>query len=197
MSNLSGRDRGHFLLTSTYLPTYLPVWPDLATFHHFGMMLKSYRHFERVHLVLGKIFKLLWLILYAIEQIFIALNGQKLIKKSIHLVTLLPPYLPTYPPTYLPSFEANATTQISTKTGLKQKQTKNLKQIWRLWPVCRSISVWPVSSRVDKWSFQLGDRMSFSISFTLYLYLYGRAEASFWTKYPNRCFEERRWRFRS
>ena len=41
-------------------------------------MLKSFGHFERVHLAFGKIFNLLWLILYPVAQIFWALNGQKL-----------------------------------------------------------------------------------------------------------------------
>ena len=52
-------------------------------------MLKNFGHFEMVHLVFCKIFKLLWLILNAIGQFFIAVNGQKLIKQCIHLVTLL------------------------------------------------------------------------------------------------------------
>ena len=56
------------------------MWPDLPEFHHFGMMLKNFGHFERVHLVYGKIIKLLCLILNAIGQIFIAVNGQKLNK---------------------------------------------------------------------------------------------------------------------
>ena len=40
---------------STYLPnyppTYLPVWPDLAKFRHFGTTLKHFGHFESVRLV--------------------------------------------------------------------------------------------------------------------------------------------------
>ena len=39
-------------------------------------------------MLFGKNLKLLCLILYAIGQIFIAINGQKLNKKIIHLVTL-------------------------------------------------------------------------------------------------------------
>ena len=37
----------------------------------------------------GVIFKLRWLILHNIGQLFIALNGQKLNKHSFHLVTLI------------------------------------------------------------------------------------------------------------
>ena len=42
------------------------------------MMLKNFGHLERVHLVFGKFFSLPWLILHAIGQIFIAVNGQKI-----------------------------------------------------------------------------------------------------------------------
>ena len=48
------------------------------THHSLEQMLKNFGHFKRVHLVFGKIFKLLWFILYDIGQIFIALNSQKL-----------------------------------------------------------------------------------------------------------------------
>ena len=34
------------------------VRPDLSKFHHYGVMLKNFGLFERVHLVFGKIFKL-------------------------------------------------------------------------------------------------------------------------------------------
>ena len=46
------------------------VWPDLAKFHSFDIMLTIFGHFERVHLIFGKNFKLIWLILYDIGQIF-------------------------------------------------------------------------------------------------------------------------------
>ena len=52
-------------------------------------MLKNFGHFEKVHLIFGKIFKLIWLIVNAIGQIFIAVMGQKFNKQSIHLVTLV------------------------------------------------------------------------------------------------------------
>ena len=48
---------------------------------------KYFGHFERVKLVFGKIFTLLMLILHAIGQSFIAVNGQKLNIQSINLVT--------------------------------------------------------------------------------------------------------------
>ena len=70
------------ILHQLYIHSYSQaVWPDLPKFHHFG-------HFERVHLVFYKIFKLFSLILYAVGQIFIAVNGQKFNKQSIFQVTL-------------------------------------------------------------------------------------------------------------
>ena len=55
-----------------------PLWHDV----------KYFGHFERVQLVFGKIFTLLMLILHAIGQSFIAVNGQKFNIQSINLVTL-------------------------------------------------------------------------------------------------------------
>ena len=81
------REKTHFLV--------IAVWPGLAKFHHFGMTLKNFGHFERVHLNFGKIFKLFCYILYAIGQIYIAANGQKLNKQSINLVTVAAIYLNT------------------------------------------------------------------------------------------------------
>ena len=40
-------------------------------------MLKHFGHFESVHLVFGKIFRLYWPICYAIRQNFISVNSQK------------------------------------------------------------------------------------------------------------------------
>ena len=69
--------------------TYIAVWPDLAKFRYFGMMLKHFGHFELVHLVFGKILNLLWYILNVILQIFVIVIGQMLNKSRSHLVTLL------------------------------------------------------------------------------------------------------------
>ena len=63
------------------------VWPDLANFRHFGkispfwqnlaILAKSSKswHFLRLYLIFGKIFSLLWHILYTFGQIFINVIG--------------------------------------------------------------------------------------------------------------------------
>ena len=38
----------------------LPVWPDLAKFSHKNLAQKNFGDFERVHLALSKIWRLLW-----------------------------------------------------------------------------------------------------------------------------------------
>ena len=65
------------------------VWPDLAKFHHFGKYLKIFGNIFKVYLVLGKVFNSLWHNLYAVGQILIAENGQKLRIQFGHLVTLI------------------------------------------------------------------------------------------------------------
>ena len=52
------------------------VWPDLAKFHHLGAILQNFDHFEKVHLLFGKILSLLWQILYGFGQMFSVANGQ-------------------------------------------------------------------------------------------------------------------------
>ena len=39
---------------------HLPVWPDLAKFSHKNLAQKNFGDFERVHLALSKIWRLLW-----------------------------------------------------------------------------------------------------------------------------------------
>ena len=67
---------------------YLPVWPDLAKFRHFGYILKVLGDNVSVYLVLGKNLKLLWSTFYAIGQISIVANDVNIKKESSHLVTL-------------------------------------------------------------------------------------------------------------
>ena len=57
------------------------IWPNFAA------LLKI--NFWRVYVVFGKFFNLLWLIIYAIGQILIALNGQILKGLFSHLWSLL------------------------------------------------------------------------------------------------------------
>ena len=63
------------------------VRPDLAKFQHVGKYLKIFGNIFKVYLVLGKVFSSLWHNLFAIGQIFIAENGQKLKTQIGHLVT--------------------------------------------------------------------------------------------------------------
>ena len=74
-------------------PCYLPVWPDLAKFHHFGQYLKIFGKIFKVYLVLGKGFCSLWYNLYAFGQIFSAEIGQYL---KHNLVVWSHCYLPTF-----------------------------------------------------------------------------------------------------
>ena len=52
-----------------------PVWPELAKF---GKIFKVLGKILRVYLTLGKILKLIWQILFAIVQLFIAINEKNL-----------------------------------------------------------------------------------------------------------------------
>ena len=73
-------DENFFVLYPTAVSR--SVWPDLAKFRHFGIMLKNFGHFERVHFVFGKIWNLLWQILYASAQFFSFVNAQILKKNN-------------------------------------------------------------------------------------------------------------------
>ena len=66
----------------------LSVRPDLAKFHLFGKHLKIFGKLFKVYFVLGKVFNSFWHNLYALGQIFFAVNGQILKAQSVHLVTL-------------------------------------------------------------------------------------------------------------
>ena len=68
----------------------LSVRPDLAKFHLFGKHLKIFGKLFKVYFVLGKVFNSFWHNLYALGQIFFAVNGQILKAQSVHLVTLRP-----------------------------------------------------------------------------------------------------------
>ena len=72
--------------TKSVKPLPMGLWASVTRFgefHHFGTMFKNFGHFDRDSFNVWKNCKLLWLILYAIWQIFIALNGQKLNNLSI------------------------------------------------------------------------------------------------------------------
>ena len=51
----------------------IPVWPDLAKFHHFGKILTAY-------LLVGKMLSLLWQICYIFGLIFSVANGPNIEK---------------------------------------------------------------------------------------------------------------------
>ena len=90
------------------------VWPDLAKFRHFGTPLKIFGHFERLQ-VFGKILRWFGQILYAIGQIFIKVNGQRLSKYSSYLVTMV-------------RSDASSVTRLAEISPLWQK----IKSLWQI-----------------------------------------------------------------
>ena len=70
------------------------VRPDLATFCHFGIILKTLGNFDRVYLVFGKTY--FGNLINAIGQIFIVVNG-RILNKSGHTDTLNETHPPTQP----------------------------------------------------------------------------------------------------
>ena len=59
-----------------HLPTYLPVWPDLAKFCRFRKSLQVFGKFLTVYFLFGTVLNLLWQICDIIGLIFILTNGQ-------------------------------------------------------------------------------------------------------------------------
>ena len=94
---------------------FVPVWPDLAKFRHFGTPLTIFGHFKRVHLVYCKILRWFGQILYAIGQIFIKVNGQRLSKYSSYLVTMV-------------RSDASSVTRLAEISPLWQK----IKSLWQI-----------------------------------------------------------------
>ena len=66
--------------------TFWSVWPDLATFRHFGTILKVLGKYLKVYLVLGNVLLLFKQKCFTIGQVFIIVDGQVLFS---HLVTLV------------------------------------------------------------------------------------------------------------
>ena len=67
----------------------IPVWPDLAKSRHFWKNFKVFGHFKKFCIGFGKLLNLLWQMFYAIGQIFIAVNCQRM-KHNLVKVIIIP-----------------------------------------------------------------------------------------------------------
>ena len=67
----------------------IPVWPDLAKSRHFWKNFKVFGHFKKFCIGFGKLLNLLWQMFYAIGQIFIAVNCQRM-KHNLVTVIIIP-----------------------------------------------------------------------------------------------------------
>ena len=70
----------HFLKNSFTSFVWVPVWPDLSKFRHFGKFLKVIGNLSKDYLVFAQVLNLLWKCFVPLGAYYFAINDQKLAK---------------------------------------------------------------------------------------------------------------------